>query len=116
MGTLKLIVLVLHLLSFGAVFGLLIAQLKQAAHGKGQISAGLVHCGWALLGTGLLLVGLTYAAGGAPNNFKIAVKLAVLVIIMLLLFIFKKRQSVSSFVLGVLALLLVLNVFIAVLW
>ncbi|WP_166985582.1 hypothetical protein [Canibacter zhoujuaniae] len=116
MVILKSIVLVLHLLSFGAIFGALIGQFKNAKTGKAVISNGIMHATTALLVTGLLLVGLIYALGSEPNNMKIGVKTAVLLVIFGLVIANRKKENVSAGVLGGIAGLLALNVALAVMW
>ncbi len=116
MEIVKGILVVLHLLCFGAMLGITIAQFKPAAKGKGVIPNGLIHCAWGLLITGAGLIGTVYAAGGAPNNLKIAVKLLVLIAIIVLLFVLKKKQPLKPAGLGAVAALLVVNVALAVLW
>ncbi len=112
----KAIVLVLHLLSFGAMFGVVLASFKPAAAGEGKISKGLLHTGWALLITGLALVGLVYATGSEPNNLKIGVKTAVLLVIMAMVIMGRNKDRVSTGYFGALAGLLALNVALAVIW
>lgn len=116
MDIVKSVVLVLHLLAFAAMFGATIAQFKQAKIGEAKISRGLLHCAIALLVTGLALVGLTYAVGGAPNNLKIGVKTAVLLVVFALVIVGNGKQKVTSGFLGAITALLALNVALAVLW
>ncbi|MBB4071271.1 hypothetical protein EII31_03540 [Leucobacter sp. OH2974_COT-288] len=112
----KSIVLVLHLLSFGALLGVVIAQFKPAAQGAGKISKGMLHTSLALLLTGLLLVGLTYAVGNEPNNLKIAVKTAVLLVIFALVIMGRNKERVTTGYFGAIAALLAVNVALAVMW
>ena len=116
MEILKAIILVLHLLSFGAMFGVAIAQFRPAAEGKGTMSKGLQHSGWALLATGLLLVGMVYAVGSEPNNFKIGVKLVVLLAIMGVVLMNRNRTDLRAGTFGALVALLGVNVALAVIW
>jgi hypothetical protein len=116
MELLKTILVVLHVLSFGAAFGLVISQFKPAARGEGVMPKGLLHSGWALLITGIALVGMTYAVGGAPNNAKIGAKLLVLLVIMAMIIYYNKREPIKPATLGVLTALLALNVCLALIW
>ncbi|MDO4240917.1 MAG: hypothetical protein Q4C71_00060 [Microbacteriaceae bacterium] len=116
MDIVKSIVVVLHLLSFAALFGVTIAQFKPASRGEGAISKGMFHCANALLVTGIALVGLTYAVGGAPNNTKIAIKGAVLLAIYAVILVNRGKRQVSAPIFGVIAALLAVNVTLAVMW
>lgn len=112
----KGVLLVLHIVGFGAVLGSVIAQLGRVKEGTAKISKGIFHGSLLLLVTGLGLVGMVYALGGQPNNLKIGVKLAVLVVIFALAMINKNKERVSGGVLGAIAGLSVVNVALAVLW
>lgn len=116
MEIVKGILLVAHLVGFGAVFGSVLSQLPLVKRGVARVTPGILHGANLLFVTGLLLVGSVYAMGGQPNNLKIAVKLAVLIAIFVIVILNRKKESVSAGVLGALAGLLVVNVAIAVLW
>ncbi|WP_336658766.1 hypothetical protein [Leucobacter sp. USHLN153] len=116
METVKGILVVLHLVGFGAVFGSTLAQLSAVKEARARITPGILHGAWLLLATGLLLVGMVYATGGQPNNAKIGVKLVVLIVLIVLVLIGRKKQQVTGGLLGGIAGLSVLNVILAVLW
>ncbi|MHA3722813.1 hypothetical protein ACXR2T_02940 [Leucobacter sp. HY1910] len=116
MEIVKGILVVLHIVGFGVVFGGALAQLPRVKEGAAKISAGMMHGAWLLLATGLLLVGMTYALGGKPDNAKIGVKLIVLLAIIVLVLINRKKPQVSGGIIGALAGLSAVNVAIAVLW
>ncbi|MFA5607415.1 MAG: hypothetical protein WDA07_09530 [Leucobacter sp.] len=116
MEIVKGILVVLHIVGFGAVFGSTLAQLSSLKSGTARITPGIMHGAWLLLITGLLLVGSLYMLGGEPNNMKIGVKTLVLIVMIVLILVNRKKQGVSGGVLGAIAGLSALNVVLAVLW
>lgn len=112
----KGILLVLHIIGFGAVFGASLSQLMNRKSGVAKVSKGMLHGALLLLITGLALVGMVYATGGEPNNAKIGVKLLVLVALFVVVIMNLKKEKVSGGVLGAILALSATNVAIAVLW
>jgi len=112
----KGILVVLHIVGFGAVFGSTLAQLPAMKDARARITPGILHGAWLLLATGLLLVGSIYMLGGQPNNAKIGVKFIVLVVLIVLVLVGRRKQHVSGGILGAIAGLSFLNVALAVLW
>lgn len=110
------ILIVLHIVGFGAVFGSVMAQLPNVKRGTARIMNGVIHGISTLFATGLILVAMTYMVGLQPDNLKIAAKLVVLIVLTVIVLLHRKRASVSGGVLGAIAGLSVLNVAIAVLW
>jgi hypothetical protein len=112
---------VLHFVGFASIFGGFITQMKAMGQGTAKIVPAMVHGAWTLLATGLLLVGLAEwrIAMGAPfevDNLKIGVKALVLVVILILVLMNKKKDSVKAPVFGSIGLLVLLNVVLAVAW
>lgn len=116
MEILKGVLVVLHIVGFGAVFGSAVAQLPAVKTGKAVIKAGLFHGLNLMFVTGILLVGMRYMLDEPVNNFKITVKMIVLIVMIVLALVNRKKESVSGAVLGSIAGLGVLNVALAVLW
>ncbi|UOQ58025.1 hypothetical protein MUN78_04060 [Leucobacter allii] len=116
MEIVKGILVVLHIVGFGAVFGSTLAQLSAVKEARARITPGILHGANLLFVTGLLLVGSIYMLGGQPNNAKIGVKLLVLIAIIVLILVNRKKQPVSGGVLGAIAGLSAVNVALAVLW
>jgi hypothetical protein len=113
--------IVLHFVGFASIFGGFITQMKAMGQGTAKIVPAMVHGAWTLLATGLLLVGLAEwrIAMGAPfevDNLKIGVKALVLVVILILVLMNKKKDSVKAPVFGSIGLLVLLNVVLAVAW
>jgi len=116
MEILKGILVVLHILSFAVVFGTTLGQLSNLKTGTAKVTNGILHGSLGLLVTGLALVGMIYGLGGEPNNAKIGAKTLVLVVLIALILMNRKKDTVSGGVLGAIAGLSALNVVLAVLW
>ncbi|MCW2287180.1 hypothetical protein [Leucobacter luti] len=116
MEIVKGILVVLHLVGFGAVFGSTLAQLSLVKEARARITPGILHGANLLFVTGLLLVASLYMLGGSPNNVKIGVKTLVLIAIIVVILVNRKKDNVSGGVLGAIAGLSLVNVALAVLW
>jgi hypothetical protein len=110
------IVLILHFVGLAALLGGVLVQVKDTIAGKGRILAAMIHGALTQLVTGVALVGLLQASGGDVNNTKIAVKLAVVIVITILVFVFRKKQPLASWVVWLVGALTLANIAIAVLW
>lgn len=110
------VVLILHFIGLAALLGGVLVQVKDTIAGKGRIVTAMIHGALTQLVTGIALVGLIEMGGGDINNGKIAVKLAVVVIITVLVFVFRKKYPVASWAVWAIGLLTVANIAIAVLW
>lgn len=113
--------IVLHFIGFAAVFGGLMTQMKAMAQGAAKIVPAMVHGAWTLLATGLLLVGVREwmaVMEWAPelNHMKIGIKSLVLIVLLVLILLNKKKDSVKAPIFGTIGLLAVLNVVLAVFW
>jgi predicted membrane protein len=112
---------VLHFIGFAAVFGAFMTQMKAMGQGVAKVVPAMVHGAWTLLATGLLLVGVREWMAmmeWAPelNHMKIGVKSLVLIVLITLILLNKKKESVKAPVFGAIGLLAVLNVVLAVFW
>ncbi len=116
MEIVKGILVVLHLVGFGAVFGSTLAQLSMVKEARARVTPGIMHGANLLLVTGLLLVGSIYMMGGTPNNMKIGVKTIVLIVLFVIILMNRKKENVPAGVLGAIAGLSLVNVALAVLW
>lgn len=113
--------IVLHFIGFAAVFGGFMTQMKAMAQGAAKIVPAMVHGAWTLLATGLLLVGVREwmaVMEWAPelNHMKIGIKSLVLIVLLVLILLNKKKDSVKAPIFGTIGLLAVLNVVLAVFW
>ncbi len=104
--------LVLHFVGIASLLGSAIVQAKPPR----SITPGYLHGALTMLVTGLALVGLTYPLGGEPDNAKVAVKLAVLIVILVLVFVNRSKEQISTGVWASIAGLTTLNIVLAVFW
>lgn len=117
MEILRNILLVLHFVGFAAILGGVLAQLTTAARGRGRVLPAIMHGAWLQLISGIALVGVIQGAQlGEIDNIKIAVKLVVLIVITVIAFLNRKKETAAGWVLPVIGGLTLLNVLIAVFW
>jgi hypothetical protein len=113
METLRLILLVLHILGFAALIGGLIAQ---AGPGEKKVNGAMRDgIGTAFL-TGLALVGVLEADDQEVDNGKIAVKGLVGLVLLVLIMVNTRKERIPNGLWVGLLLLSVANVCVAVLW
>lgn len=110
------ILLVLHIVGFGIVFGGTIAQFPRLKEQKARVTAGVLHASTLLLVTGIAMLGLMHALNWHPNDVKYGIKLLVLVAIYVLVLMNRKKEQVSGGVLGAITGLAAFNVALVVLW
>lgn len=116
MEILKNAILALHIIGVVALLGGVLYQTAAMRAGKARVLPAMMHGAWTMLVTGVLLVGLQYPLGHEVNNAKIAVKLAVLVVIIVIAFVNRKREVVAGWVLPTIGGLTVVNVLLATVW
>jgi len=112
METLFDIVLVLHFIGLAALLGSFLVQMKPPR----RITPGFVHGSLTMLITGIAMVGLMYPLDWEPDNAKIGVKLAVLVVITGLVFFNRKSEKISTGLWASIGGLTILNIVLAVFW
>lgn len=107
------VLVVLHLIGMAGVVGGWMAALRQPRVLPAMLYGALIS-----LVTGLLLVGLSYPVfdGDNINNVKITVKLVVALVIAVLVWVNRTRESIPRGLLQLIGLLGLANVTIAVLW
>ncbi len=115
METLRLILLVLHILGFAALLGGLLAQTGTARDEKSVNGAMRDGIGTAFL-TGLALVGVLEAGDDAVNHAKIGVKLVIGLVLLVLVMANVRKERIPFGLWGGMLLLAVANVCVAVLW
>ena len=119
MQILAIVLVILHFIGLSYLLGSVLVQVKEIAKGKGRILRGMIDGSLLQLITGLALTGIYSAGlvdGEEVNNAKIAVKLVVLLVIVALVFVFRKREVAPSWVLWAIGGLTILNVVLAVAW
>lgn len=108
------LLVILHFVGLASLLGGVMVQLKAVAKGKGTINAAMMHGALTQLVTGLALVGLAEAGDGDVNHMKIGIKLAILIVITVLVFVYRKKASVASWVVWLIGALTLANIVIAV--
>lgn len=103
--------LVLHFVGLASLLGGVLTQLTSRER---VVNMAMVHGALTQLVTGVVLVGLLYARDLPVDNAKIGTKLAVLVVIGVLVFGFRRRKPLPNLVFAGIGLLTLANVVIAV--
>lgn len=115
MDILEKVLLVLHFVGLASILGGVLVQTKLFGSGARVLPA-IMHGAWLQLITGLALTGVISATDSDLNTTKIAVKLGVLIVIVVLAFINRKKTSPKSWVVPTIGLLTLANIVIAVFW
>ena len=113
MEALRLILLIVHLLGFAALFGGLLAQ---AGRPTKAVNAVMRDGAGTAFVAGLLLVGVLEAGDGDVNHAKVAVKLLIGLVILVLVMANVRKERIAANLWWLLLLLTVVNVAVAVLW
>lgn len=114
MDILKIILVILHFIGIAALLGSFLVEVKEIAAGKGKVLVGMLHGSLTMLVTGLLLVVLAEMGPGDVNHMKIGIKLAAIIAIVVLVFVFRKKDPAPSWALWAIGGLTLLNIVIAV--
>lgn len=113
METLRLILLVLHILGFAALLGGLLVQTRQPAK---EVNAAMRDGAGTAFLMGLLLVGVLEAGDGAVDHVKVGVKFAIGLVILVLVMANTRKPSIPQGLFVGLLLLGIANVGVAVFW
>ncbi len=105
--------LVIHFLGFGALFGGAVVQLRDSVK---VVNAGMLQGALTSVVSGVLLVGVIESAGDDVNQSKIAVKLAVALVVTVLCWVNRRKDSVPGGLYYAILLLTLANVVVAVFW
>jgi len=113
--------LVLHFIGYAALFGGFMTQMKAMGAGEAKIVPAMVHGVWTVVAAGLLLVGVAeWRAAMDPdfvvNHAKVGLKFAIALVVLVLVLINRKKDSVAAPVFGAIGGLTVTNVIVAVFW
>ncbi|MGO2111343.1 MAG: hypothetical protein ACTH31_06995 [Pseudoclavibacter sp.] len=114
MEILTIIFLILHIIGIASLLGSFIVQVKDITKGKGKVLAGMFHGALTMLVSGLVLVGAAEMGSGDVNHIKIGVKLLVLIAVLVLVLVYRKKESVPSWALWAIGGMTTLNVVLAV--
>jgi hypothetical protein len=107
------ILLLLHLIGFAALFGGALVQVRLK---EPEVNAAMLHGSLTLLITGLALVTLEELGPGPVNHVKIAIKLVLTAMIVLLVAKNRKFASIPRGLWGLIGGLTIANAAVAVLW
>lgn len=110
------IVLILHFVGLASLLGGVLVQIKDTIAGKGRIVAAMFHGALLQIITGLVLVGFIEIGDGSINNWKIATKLAIVILITVVVLMFRKKTTTPSWAVWTIGVLTLANIVIAVLW
>ena len=113
--------IVLHFVGHASLLGGFLTQMRSMGQGAAKIVPAMMHGVWTALATGLLLVGLAEyrVAMGADfevNHMKIGVKSLVVLVILILLYSQRKKDSVKAGAFGAIGALTLGNIVLAVFW
>ncbi len=104
--------LVLHFIGIGALLGSFLLQMRPPR----RITPGFLHGALTMLLTGTAMVGLAYPLGEEPDNAKVTVKLAILLVIFALVLMNRKKEEATTAVWGAIGALTITNIVLAVYW
>ena len=109
------ILVLLHLIGFAALFGGILVQLRSK---EPEVNAAMLHGSLTLLITGLALVTLQELGpdADAVNYIKIAIKLTITALLVLLVVKNRKFATIPRGLWGLLGVLTIANAAVAVLW
>lgn len=118
MEILKNVILALHIIGVAALLGGALYQMKSIRSGQARVLPAMMHGAWTMLVTGVALVGMAYALGNGEyvDNLKITIKLAVLVAIVVIGLVYRKKETVPTWVVPTIGGLTVVNVLLATIW
>ncbi|WP_448003768.1 hypothetical protein [Agromyces bauzanensis] len=117
MDILRIILVILHFVGLASLLGGFLVQVKAIGQGKGTVVRAMIDGALTQLVTGLLLVA-TIEIGDLydVNNWKIAVKLLITVVITVLVFVYRKKVPAPSWALWAIGGLTLANIVVAVAW
>ncbi|RFS83030.1 hypothetical protein D0T12_22815 [Actinomadura spongiicola] len=112
----RLLLLFFHFVGLSVVIGGFLAQLSEARAGRVRPGTGMLHGALTQLVTGVALVGVNEGAlDNDMNQFKIGVKLLVVLVVLALILLGRRRPLDKPVFMAIGALALT-NVAVAVFW
>jgi hypothetical protein len=107
------ILVLVHLIGFAAQFGGFLVQLRSQ---EPEVNAAMLHGSLTLLITGVALVILAEIGPDPVNHVKIAIKLIITAVIVLLVIKNRKFASIPRGLWGLIGGLTIVNAAVAVVW
>ena len=108
------VLVILHFIGLASLLGGFLTQMSAFKTKSVVINQAILHGALTQLVTGLLLVAVAEMGEGDVNHMKIGIKLAILIVITVLVFVYRKRASVASWVVWLIGALTLTNIIIAV--
>ncbi len=113
MDLLRDLLLIVHFVGFGALFGGASVQVRDDVK---VVNSAMLHGALTQVVSGVLLVGVIESAGDHVDQPKIAVKLAVALVIAVLCWVNRRKESVPNGPFFMVLALTLANVVVAVVW
>ena len=113
METVRDALLVIHLLGMAALFGGAFVQIKDEVV---VVNAAMLHGALTQVVSGILLVGVIEGQDDPIDHTKVAVKFAVALVIALLCWVNRRKESIPRGLFYAIIVLTVVNICIAVFW
>ena len=113
MDLLRDVLLFIHLLGFASLFGGAFVQLRDEIK---VVNAAMLNGALTQVLTGLLLVGVIEGQDEAVDQTKVALKLAVSLVVAVLCWVNRSKDKVPRGLFGAIALLTMANAGVAVFW
>ena len=112
---------VLHIVGLASLFGGWLTQMKAMAQKATKVVPAMIHGAWTALITGVALVGvaewrIALGANFEVDHTKIAVKSILAAVILTLVMVYRKKESVATPIFGTIGLLTLANIVLAVFW
>lgn len=93
MDLIRDLLVLLHFVGFGALFGGAFVQVKGPSR---VVNAAMVHGAITQLVTGVLLVGMAEMADEQVNHLKVGIKLAIMVAVGVLVFVNRRKDALGA--------------------
>ena len=113
MDTVRLVLLTIHLLGFAVLFGGLIVQAKEPTK---RVTSWVRDGAGTAFVAGLLLVGVLEGLDADVNHTKIAVKLGLGLLILVLALVNMRKAAISTGLWAAMLVLTIVTVVVAVFW
>lgn len=102
----------IHLIGFATILGGLLSEMRNMKTGA-RVNAGVIHGAWLALIAGLVLTGLLPMVDEKVNALALSIKGIGITGIFLLAYTYQKKEQTPKWVVPVLLLLTLMNLFVA---
>jgi hypothetical protein len=107
------VLLFIHLVGFGSLFGGAAVQLRDEFH---VVNSAMLYGALTQVVSGVLLVGVIEGQDDPLDHTKVAVKFAVALVVAVLCWVNRRKDAVPTGLFGGIVLLTLVNVGVAVFW